>query len=370
MVKLNYLDDGIDFEQINRILVIKLQLLGDVLLTTPLYSVIKQQFPQIKIDVLIYKETTVVLDDNPAINNLHLIDRNWKKQGIFAQIRHETRLFTQLKNDPYDLIINLTDRWRGGALSYLLKPKYSVSLAYSHRRGKLWQTIFTHIYSTPQHNRHIVETHLDAVRRLGLNLQSADKKLTLQVSDVSKLKIQHLLINHQQEHQKIIVIHPTSRWMFKAWNPSAFAAVIDLLSQAKFKVILISGSQADEIAYVKNIAETSTQKDAINLAGQLSINECAGLIKQASCFIGLDSVAVHIAAAVNTPCVAIFGPTRESSWYPWMVEHKIITADYQCRPCGLKGCGDSMLSECIQAIQPHTVFQAVQSLLNRQSQES
>jgi heptosyltransferase-3 len=73
---------------------------------------------------------------------------------------------------------------------------------------------------------------------------------------------------------------------------------------------------------------------------------------------------MHLAAAAETPCVALFGPTRDIIWHPWMVPHKVITEDYPCRPCGLKGCGDSMVSECIQAIDPEKVVQAVQSLID------
>ncbi|NOR71444.1 MAG: putative lipopolysaccharide heptosyltransferase III, partial [Methylomarinum sp.] len=123
MIKLNYINDAVDFQNIDRILVIKLQLLGDVLLTTPLYSVIKQQFPHIKIDVLIYKETLTVIAENPHINQIHQIDREWKKQGTVIQLVNEYSLLKQLKTNNYDLVVNLTDRWRGGWLTRFLKPK-------------------------------------------------------------------------------------------------------------------------------------------------------------------------------------------------------------------------------------------------------
>ena len=70
-----------------------------------------------------------------------------------------------------------------------------------------------------------------------------------------------------------------------------------------------------------------------------------------------------MAAAVNTPCVTLFGPTRDRTWHPWMVKHKVVAENFECRPCGLKGCGDGMRSECIQAIKPETVVQAVMSLV-------
>lgn len=362
MIKLNYINDAVDFQNINRILVIKLQLLGDVLLTTPLYSVIKQQFPQIKIDVLIYKETASVLDENPHINHTYHIDRTWKEQGTTIQLVNEYKLLKQMQTNDYDLVINLTDRWRGGWLTHFVKPEYSVSSAYAHRRGKRWRKIFTHIYSVPKQNRHTVEANLDAIRRLGIDLQLANKKLILKIKHLSVEKVNRVLTEYQLNAKKVIVIHPTSRWMFKSWNPGAFSRTVDFLIEHGFSIVLISGPQADEIEYVKSI-QAGTKNSVVNLAGQLSLNECAALIKVADCFVGLDSVAMHIAAAVDTPCVALFGPTSDRTWYPWSVKHKIIAEDFECRPCGLKGCGDGMRSECIQAIKPETVVQAVVSLV-------
>lgn len=341
---------------------IKLQLLGDVLLTTPLYSVIKQQFPHILIDVLIYKETASVLEGNLDISQIYQIDRTWKKQGLISQLKNEYDLLGQLKTHRYGLIINLTDRWRGSWLTCLLKPRYSVSRTYSHRRGKLWRRTFTHIYSVPQKKRHAVEENLDAFRRLGVDLQCAEKGLILEVSSVSEDKVNGLLVKGELNDKRVVVIHPTSRWMFKSWSTASFSRVADLLIENGFFVVLVSGPESDEIKYVKSI-EVDAKNAVLNLAGQLSINECAAIIKVADCFIGLDSVAMHIAAAVETPCVAIFGPTRDSTWHPWSVKHKVITENFECRPCGLKGCGDGMLSECIQAIKPEAVVQAVMSLL-------
>lgn len=363
MNKLNYINDAVDFQKINRILVIKLQHLGDVLLTTPIYSVIKHHYPHIKIDVLVYKETLPVLQDNPHINQNYIIDRAWKKQGKSFQIDHEYQLIKQLTSNDYDLIVNLTDRWRGAWLTRILKPEFSVSLPYTHRRGTFWSSSFSHIYRASLINRHTVELNLDALRRLGIQPQSEQKKLTLIISKLSESKISQLIRPHQIENKKLVVIHPTSRWMFKAWNADSFAQLVEKLSPDKFCVALISGPANDEIDYVRAILK-KTDRQIFNFAGQLSLNESAALIKKADCFIGLDSVAMHMAAAVNTPSVVLFGPTRDIVWHPWMAPHKILAESFTCRPCGLKGCGDGLLSECIQGIQPETVVQAIKSLID------
>ncbi len=362
MIEINTLDDAVDFSRIQRVLVIKLQHLGDVLLTTPLFGVLKQHYPQLNVDVLIYRETAPVLEANPYIRQVHVIDRQWKQKGILFQLEREYALLRDLQKNRYDLIINLTDRWRGGWLTRILKPQYSVSRPYKHRRGRFWRKSFSHIYSVPQNNRHAVEANLDAVRRLGLQPAYDQKKLTCVIQSESEAKVQQLLQPYSFDGKKIIVIHPTSRWMFKAWHPHGFARVVDELDNLGFCIVLICGPAKKEIEYVNNILEMTNSR-VVNLAGQLSLNESAAMINLADCFLGLDSVATHIAAAVNTPCVVLFGPTTDKVWYPWMVAHKVLFADYPCRPCGLKGCGDGMLSECIQAIPPENVIQAITSLM-------
>jgi heptosyltransferase III len=364
VVEIKKLDDAVDFAEIKRILVIKLQHLGDVLLTTPLFSVLKNQYSHLDIDVLIYQETAPVLKNNPFIRQIYTIDREWKKKGFWFQLQREFYLVKDLRDNQYDLVINLTDRWRGGWLTRVINPDYSVSRPYKHRRGKLWRKCFSHIYSVPQFNRHAVEANLDAVRRLGVLPHHDHKKLTFMINSESEIKVRQLLQLHHYDSKKIIVIHPTARWMFKAWNPQGFAKVIEGLNSLKFCIVLISGPASEEIDYVSTILKL-TESPVINFAGQLSLNECAALIKLADCFLGLDSVAMHIAAAVNTPIVALFGPTIDKVWHPWMVRHKVISEDFACRPCGLKGCGDGMLSDCIQSIQPEKIIEAVTSSIHK-----
>lgn len=362
VIEINTLDDAIDFTRVKRVLVIKLQHLGDVLLTTPLFGVLMQQYPHLEIDALIYQETTQILEANPDIKRVYEIDRSWKKKGVLFQLQKELSLLRNLRSNRYDLIINLTDRWRGGWLTRILQPSYSVSQPFSHRRGKFWRKSFTHLYSTPKLNRHTVEANLDAVRRLGVRPKPEQKSLKFVVDQALEDLMRHRLQVEGLESKQIAVIHPTSRWMFKAWNYDGFARVIEELHQKGWGVVLISGPATEEVAYVSAILEL-TEAQVINLAGQLSLSQSAAMIKIADVFIGLDSVAMHIAAAVDTPCVALFGPTKNTVWRPWMNNHEIVSEDYACRPCGLKGCGDGMMSECIQAIQPNRVLSAIENVM-------
>ena len=357
----SYLKDKADFSQIQRVLVIKLQHLGDVLLTSPVFSTLKQQHPHLEIDALIYADTAMMLEGNPNVATVFTIDRAWKK-STRVKLSQEWQLFQKLKDRDYQLIIGLTDRMRAAWLARLLRPFYSVAPKHPQKRGKFWRNSFSHVYSQPQLPRHTVELHLDALRRLGLYPKPEDKPLLMPISPVAKQKIKTLLAAENLDSKPYVVIHPTSRWMFKSWNVAGFAGVLKMLADRNIPVVVVSGPDEAERNYVQKILQIQAHA-VIDLSGQLSLQELAALIAQSHCFIGLDSVAMHIAAAVNTPCVALFGPSGDLSWHPWQVPHRILTSPFSCRPCGLDGCGNGKISDCLQAIRAEEVTEAALSLI-------
>src|SRR3989304_1337156 len=161
------LKDAVDLSTLHRVLVIKLRHLGDVLLTSPVFTVLKNHAPQIAIDALVYRDTEPMLSGHPAIANVFTIDRGWKQEEWTARMANEWRLFRSLRARHYDLIVHLTENPRGAVLSLLLKPPYSVARDYPAKRGRLWRNSFTHLYPSPA-RRHTVEMHLDALRRIGV----------------------------------------------------------------------------------------------------------------------------------------------------------------------------------------------------------
>ena len=363
-MKESYLPDAIDLTQVKRVLVIKLRHFGDVLLTSPVFTVLKAHIPGVEIDALVYAETAPMLEDHPAISQVHGIDRNWKKGGVISQWKQERGLFNTLKHRHYDLIIHLTEHARGVRLVRRLKPTYSVAQSYPGKRGRWWRNSFTHTYRVPAKPRHTVEVHLDALRRLGIYPAIEERRLVMEPGTGAISKADALMQQHDLESGKYLLLHPTSRWMFKGWTREGFAAVLRQLHDSGHKLVLTSAPDSAELKVVKQIISQCPDLNIINLAGQLNLKELSALIKHARIFIGLDSVPMHIAAAVNTPVVALFGPSDEQTWGPWQVPHRIITQNYSCRPCGLDGCGNGKISDCLAAINAEEVTSAVENLLS------
>ena len=361
----SYLPDAIDLSQVERVLIIKLRHFGDVLLTSPVLSALAKQIPGVEIDALVYAETGPMLANHPALSQLHGIDRNWKKQGIKSQWLHEMQLLKNLRSRQYDLIIHLTEHARGARLVRKLKPTYSVAQSYPEKRGRWWKNSFTHTYRIPAKPRHTVEVHLDALRRLGIYPGPEDRRLVLTPGSDANNSINELMLQHQLLEDSYLVIHPTSRWMFKGWSRQGFAEVMQKLHAMGHKLVLTSSPDPAELEVIEQINSDIAELPVVNLAGRLNLKELAVLIDRASCFIGLDSVPMHIAAAMNTPCVALFGPSDDQTWGPWQVRHTVLTSPFSCRPCGLDGCGNGKLSDCLMAINSNDVVTAIENILGR-----
>ena len=347
---------AINFDQVHAVLVIKLRHHGDVLLTSPVYQILKQRFPHLSIDALIYKETYPMLADHEAINHVYCIDK--QRKGL----KHELQRIKQLKQQSYDLIIHLTESWRGAILCRLLKPRYAVVRRYKNRQQNYWLNSFSHHYSSPRGNkRHTVEMHLDALRRIGVHPHQEEKQLVLSLNPEAKQSLfQHFPAYDQQ---KYIVVHPTSRWLFKCYPAEKMAAVINQLCERYgIQVVITAAPDKQELRYIENMLH-HVHHEVLNLAGQLSLYELAVLLKHSQYYLGLDSVPMHMAAALQVPTVALFGPSGEIEWGPWQNKAKVISSEqHPCRPCGQDGCGNSKVSDCLTTLAVERIVRAIETL--------
>ncbi|MDA8390086.1 MAG: putative lipopolysaccharide heptosyltransferase III [Gammaproteobacteria bacterium] len=344
-----------------RALIIKLRHHGDVLLTAPVFAVLKALKPDLEVDALTYQDSLELLSLNPDIAQIHVIDRGDRHRAPFTQMARAWQLLRTLRGRRYDLIIHLTEHPRGAWLARLLRPRYAVARRYPGRRGRWWRGSFTHLYDVPARQRHTVETHLDALRRLGLTLP-AQRPLRLVAGADADRRVYQRLATLGLAAKEFLVVHPTSRWLFKCWPETHMARLLDDLGEQGLRIVVTAGPAADERAWIARLRALA-KRPLIDLSGQLSLKELAALIGRARLFIGVDSAPMHMAAAMGTPVVAFFGPSGDEEWAPWQVPSRVLVAPFSCRPCGLAGCGDGQVSECLAHIGVEQAAQAVAALL-------
>lgn len=354
--------DAANLASIHRVLVVKLRHHGDVLLTSPVFQVLKNHAPHAEIDALVYEDTRDMLAGHPAISQVHGIDRAWKRKSLVEQGRREGALLSTLAARKYQLLVHLTDHWRGAWLAQLLRPRWSVAPS---RDSRFWKWAFSHRYPLPKGRpRHTVELNLDALRRLGLYPGEDEKKLVLVPGDAAAARVDALLAQHGLAAKGFIQAHPTSRWLFKAWTEEKNAEMLRALVRDGHRVVLTGAPDPREKAIAHRILEHAGD-GIVDLTGQLTLREMGALAARARLFFGVDSAPMHIAAAMGTPVVVLFGPSGEHEWGPWQVPHRIVTSAHPCRPCGNDGCGGGKVSECLTSLPVERVRAAVNELLAR-----
>lgn len=355
--------DPIDFAAIRRALVVKLRHHGDVLLASPVFSAIKAHAPHLEIDALVYSDTREMLEGHPAIAKIHTVGRNWRGLPATARLARELSLLSDLRRREYGLLIHLSEHPRGAWLARLLGCRHSVAPGYRDR-SRFWKRSFSHLFELPLNaRRHMAEWNLDSLRRLGLQPAPGERRLVLVPGEAAESQVRAMLADAGLPERGFIHLHPASRWAFKCWPVVRTARLIDALMARGEQVVITSAPSAEERKLIGEIV-ANCATPPVDLSGRLGLPALAALTARARLFVGVDSAPMHIAAAMGTPVVALFGPSGEHEWGPWMVPHRIVASiAHPCRPCGRDGCGGGKVSDCLETLPESEVLAAVDALL-------
>ncbi len=348
-----------DLSKVKRVLVIKMRHHGDVLLASPLFSNLKKAIPDAQIDAFIYKDTLPMLQGHPAIADYLLYDRDWKKRSFLQKMAKELALLKEIRARGYDLVINLTEGDRG-AIAALVSGS-PIRVGFDPQKSGLLgkRKIYTHVAKVCPHPRHTVERQLDVLRRIGIFPKAEERDLFLHVPEKAIERVADLLEKEEIRPGNYVLIHPASRWRFKCLSTPQIAQLISQLHERDLRLVISSGPDSQEIAMVEEILSLAPNVPVFNCAGKLTLKELAALIQSAKALICVDSVPLHIASALKTPVVAMFGPTSEQNWGPWMhPSARVVSQKFSCRPCYQDGCGGSKMSDCLFSLSIGAILSA------------
>lgn len=311
------------------ILLIKLRHYGDVLLVTPVINSLKLNMKlhnYTHIDLLLYEETKEIVAANQDITHIYSIDWRWKKQGWHRQLFYLWRLIKTLHRQRYHTVLNLSDQWGSAIITLLTGAKIRIGFDLQKRRHWLWRICHNQRVSTSQHQQqHTVEQNLSILTPLALPEYSST--VTMSYNNSDQLFCQSQIPRHWQGNY--LVIQPVARWLFKSWPAEQVCVVVNELCRIGYNVVLTASNNKQELAMINQIMISCQSQSVISLAGQLTLCQLAALIDHARLFIGVDSAPMHIAAAVQTPAVVLFGPSKRVFWHPWQVAARVIWAgDY------------------------------------------
>ena len=291
---------------------------------------------------------------NKRVRHIFVIPRD--KKGV-NKISAYINLFKRLFNERYDLLAHFSVDWRGALLARLLNVDISVSRK-TVRRGYFWHQSFDFLAPELDTEKPMAEQDVELLRSSNLYKKSSAPAYDLNVSKSQKNKISAWLkkLNIRSKN-KLVVIHASSRWKFKEIPISTWAKIIDELHSQKIDVV-ISGSQ-DDLKVNELIFNLCESKPV--LTKDFSLEDTAALYERADLVLTIDSMSTHLASAMKTPVVSIFGPTNEKIWGPWQGKYKVIGLSakdaemFVCRPCGQEGCEGSKISQCLVQLDPKMV---------------
>jgi len=334
-----------------KILIIKFSSLGDIILSTAALRQIREEFKDNhKVSFLVGEESKDVLLRCPYIDELLVADLKNKDRGL----RGLLNLAYILRKKNFDIVIDLQNNRKSHILAYL-----SGSLSRYGYDNKKFGFLLNHRIRDEKPAIDPVTHQFRILRMLGIELK--DSHLELWPSQEDQHYIDNLLNAQWLSAQQRIIginISVSFRWETKNWPLSHMAKLCEELGQRDFRVV-ITGTERDieKAAALINMAKNAK---IINACAKTTVNQLACLIKRCAVFISSDSSPLHIAAAVNTPFVALFGPTDPRRHLTLTKDCVLIKKDLSCSPCYKSKC---KTKKCMKLITPEEVLEAIDKLL-------
>jgi predicted lipopolysaccharide heptosyltransferase III len=341
------------FPGAGNILLVQLGDIGDVVLTTPSLRAIRESYPGARLSILVRRSYGSLLAADPCLDEILEVS---KGKGKLSEIGVENlRLVRQLRGARYDLVVDLRTGDRGAILSWLTGTP--VRVVRRDREAPFWHDLaFTHPVDLVYADRPVHPGGDQSLRILrAIGVDTADARPRLHVSEADRESVRALLSREGADrHPDLVTVNPFSRWKYKEWDHGKWADVLNRLWTEHGLPSAVIGSREEAGAAAGIVGKCSGP--VFNLAGKTTLGELAALISRSRLHVGVDSAAPHIAAAVGTPTVTIFGP---SNWKSWVVEdetHRVARSGRECVPCNDKGCDGTERSICLEELGADTVM--------------
>lgn len=341
-------------EHLKTILLIQLGDIGDVVYSFPCVRALKETMPKAKVIMVVRQKAAGLIEGCQWADGVIVVDG--KHRGVWDTLTHQWKFWQAVRSYHFDLVIDLRTGTRGAVLAFLSGAPFR--LAPYALDGTLWRNrMFTHlVMPSGKQGQFIVEHYLEALMPYGIQTERVVPEIS--VSSERLADADELLAAHGLEgRDKMIAVQPFSLWSYKEWKKEKMAALIRRLHEEHGLPVLIVGGP-DERDKAEEIAAL-VGEGVYNLAGKTSIALLPALLHKCRLFIGVDSAGLHIAAAVGTPTIGLYGPSGFATWAPKGEGHVVVYKEMPCVPCHRKGCEDSLMSRCMDELDVEEVYPAV-----------
>jgi len=334
-------------EDYRHILLIKPSSLGDIVHAMPTCAAIRLAYPKARLSWLVKRGWAGLVERIDGVDRVWPVESTFK--GWLSQI-------SPLRAEHFDLVVDLQGLFRSAAIGWLCGPPLFVGFA-NGREGSPW--FYSRRVPVPQVEMHAVDRYLLVAKAVGA-ATSGTPEFHFRIPQADYDEVDRLLSRSGvTPGTRWVAMNVSARWPTKRWPAASFAEVADRLQQeGSGTVVMIGGAdERGDVAAVSGMMKTP----AIDLAGATTVGLLPALLSKASLLITNDSGPMHIAAAVGTPVVALFGPTSAVRTGPYGVGHRVLTADVACRPCFSRTCRNPVPLECLRTVSPDQVLAAARA---------
>ena len=351
--------------RIRKILIVRIDGLGDIVMSTPAFRALRNIFCDSYITLLSANWSKALVEVMPIFDEIIYFDAPWLVKRKRKKIRRIVGIIRKLRKENFDLFIDLRGDFRNNILMFFCKAKYRVGF---HITG--CHFLLTHVVPCDE-NHHPVKMALSLVEYL--NQENKEKyKMSLWVKEEDRKATAELLrkegTNDISGDKLVIVIHPAARWRGRQWTMEGYAEIADRLIEEYQAKVIFTGSP-NEIKFTLDIANLMKNKSIV-ATGKTTLRQFLCLLERSHLFIGIDSGPMHMATAMGTKVIALFGAARSEAVGPYGKEHIVITKqdNFLCSPCAQVVCKRPNNS-CMKAITADDVWNAVENQIKRTQSE-
>lgn len=341
-------------EPVRRILLIKPSSLGDIVHAMPTLAALRERFPQAEVTWLVKRQWAPLVQVIAGVDRVCAVDRGL--MGWLGRV-------PELRAAHFDLVVDLQGLLRSGAMARLTGCARRIGFANAREGSPL---CYTQRVAVPAMPMHAVDRYLLVAEALGA-ARPATPRFAFTDRPEDGQAVDTILARAGLDGSSPwVAMNVSARWETKRWPPQHFAEAADRLAEGYGVPVVLMGGPAER---PESLAVTGRMRTkAVDLTGQTPVGLLPGLLRRASLLLTNDSGPMHIAAAVDTPVVALFGPTDPVRTGPYGRRHVVLSYPVECRPCLRRDCTRAVALECLTAVQPEQVVQAVMQQLRLRSQ--
>ena len=340
-----------------RVLLVRLSAIGDCLHAVPVAAALRRAHPGVFIGWAIQEPAAALLRGSPGVDRFHVYPR--RARGLAAQFRAFTRFRSELRGCRYDAAIDVQGLTKSGLVAWLSSARQRIGFRGGPAMGsrELNSLFLNRRFAVDPAVTHVVDRNLALLRASGLagrDHPSAEWRLP----DYAEPEALAFLTRHNLAGGGYAVVSPGTIWRTKLWPTEHFAAAVRRLGrQCALPVVVVWAGKEERLAAEKIVVDAGNNQ-AVLLAPPTDLRELATLLRHAALFLGCDSGPAHLAAALEVPCVSVFGPTDPVRNGPYGPRSASVQLDrrLECQPCWRRTCSRGDFA-CMERLDPDRVVE-------------